>query len=140
MQKNFNYYGLFLDNTTRDNLIEHILKPYKDIIGNNHLYLDHATIVHHSHLKTDDGMSIFETCEDHELGTSHLITINSIGISDKAMAFGIKVIGIPFVNKHPHITITTFGDGKPVDSNNITEWKPITPITIFGELRRIDYR
>ena len=28
-------------------------------------------------------------------------------------------------NKIPHITICTFNGGKPVDSNNITEWKDI---------------
>ena len=136
--KNFNYYGIFLDNTTRDNLIEHILKPYKDIIGNNPLYLDHSTVVHHIHLKTSIGKEIYGICHN-SLKKTYKIIINSIGISDKAMAFGVTM-DIPCINKCPHITITTFNGGKPKDSNDIVEWKPIAPITIFGELRRIDFR
>lgn len=136
--KNFNYYGIFLDNTTRDNLIEHILKPYRNIIGNNPLYLDHTTIVHHTHLNTSIGKEIYDICHN-SLEKTCKITINSIGISDKAMAFGV-MLDMPCVNEHPHITITTFNDGKPKDSNNIIDWKPITPITVFGELRRTDFR
>lgn len=37
-------------------------------------------------------------------------------------------------NKIPHITAYTINDGKPVDSNYITHWIPITPITVFAKL------
>lgn len=39
-------------------------------------------------------------------------------------------------NKIPHITICTFNGGKPVDSNNITEWKDIEPIIIETKLEK----
>ena len=39
-------------------------------------------------------------------------------------------------NKIPHITICTFNGGKPVDSNNITEWKDIEPIIVETKLEK----
>lgn len=39
-------------------------------------------------------------------------------------------------NKIPHITICTFRGGMPKDSNNITEWKDIEPITVEVKLEK----
>ena len=52
------------------------------------------------------------------------------------MAFKVNIFPLVSVNKIPHITICTFNDGKPVDSNMITEWKDIEPITVEVKLEK----
>jgi hypothetical protein len=64
------------------------------------------------------------------------LEINGIGVSDKAMAFRCNIPENLCANKIPHITICTFNGGKPVDSNNITEWKDIEPIIIETKLEK----
>ena len=65
------------------------------------------------------------------------IVINGIGISDKAMAFRVDEHSVVCVNDIPHITIATFRGGKPVDSNEITNWKAFGPIVIDAELKKV---
>ena len=77
---------------------------------------------------------------DKDLNYKFHITIIGIGISDKAMAFKFRRSGIvtPCKNKIPHITICTFNNGKPVDSNKITEWYDLDEqITIQTILKRV---
>jgi hypothetical protein len=64
------------------------------------------------------------------------IKVIGIGTSDKAMAFKVNIFPLVSVNKTPHITICTFNGGKPVDSNNITEWKDIKPIIVETKLEK----
>lgn len=65
------------------------------------------------------------------------IEIISIGYSDKALAVGVKTV-CPSANKIKHITLCTFGNGKPVDSNYITNWRPFnTEQVLVGELQFI---
>ena len=52
------------------------------------------------------------------------------------MVFKVNIFPLVSVNKTPHITICTFNGGKPVDSNNITEWKDIEPIIIETKLEK----
>jgi hypothetical protein len=75
------------------------------------------------------------------------LTATELGISDKAVA--VKVEGFFNLSKNsdvtpeelkvPHITlaINPF-EGKPVDSNYITNWKPIEPLTLNGVVREIE--
>jgi hypothetical protein len=57
------------------------------------------------------------------LGTSVLIRATEVGISDKAMA--VKVEGYHSDNDLPHVTVAVNVNdgGKPVMSNQITDWK-----------------
>ena len=41
------------------------------------------------------------------------------------------------MNKVKHITLYLLKDGKPVDSNSITEWTSIEPTSFIGYLRII---
>lgn len=52
------------------------------------------------------------------------------------MAFRCNIPENLCANKIPYITICTFNGGKPVDSNNITEWKDIEPIIIETKLEK----
>jgi hypothetical protein len=71
------------------------------------------------------------------VGEKLQIVINGIGISNKAMAFRVDKKSVYCVNDIPHITIATFNNGKPVDSNNIEYWVSIKPIIITTTLKKV---
>ena len=135
---NFQYFGLFLDEETKKGLLDVFLTYLEE--GNsvgylmNKIYLDHCTLLHVSQLHGNS--EIYNYLND-RIGEKYEIVINGIGISDKAIAFRVAEYSIVCVNEIPHITITTFNDGKPVDSNNITEWKDIEPIIIKTTLNKV---
>lgn len=142
--KDFQYFGLFLSKIARDNLLYLLLQNdrYKDYISAaNRIYLGHLTLIHKSHLNAlhlnEDSELFVKT--NKLIGRYFKLTITGIGISDKAMAFKkVEIpVGLTCLNATPHITICTFNDGKPVDSNNITEWKDIEPISITATLKKI---
>jgi len=74
------------------------------------------------------------------------LTVKEIGYSDKAVA--VKVTGFIIISKQKHdvdsnnkiqhitLAINPIG-GKPVDSNDITKWKKIEPIKIWGNVSEI---
>ena len=55
-----------------------------------------------------------------DLGEDITLKINSIGISDDAIAVGVD--GYPSKNNTPHITVAIPPDGKPANSNFIEDW------------------
>lgn len=73
----------------------------------------------------------------------HSIIVDGIGISDKAIALHVSSIKsesgeeVLSMNKVKHITLYLLKDGKPVDSNSITEWTSIEPTSFIGYLRII---
>lgn len=143
------YYGLFLEKDAKDKLISFLQDSKWDYLFEelSKVYLDHCTLLHQAHLKIDSlkGISI-KNWLDSLLKFGCIQTkllISHVGYSDKAMAF--KVIFLPTdfyryeicFNDTPHITIGIYKDGKPVDSNNITEWHEIEPIEITAYLKRM---
>lgn len=136
--KNFEYYGLFLTEESKTKLKawlwENDYDFNNDIIKGTlpeNWYLDHCTLLHKS--QSD---YIKEAILEDMLGERYSIIVDGIGASDKALAFRVLEGSICTIwaNKVPHITICTFNGGKPVDSNNITEWKDIEPIIIETKL------
>ena len=73
----------------------------------------------------------------------HSIIVDGIGISDKAIALHVSSIKsesgeeMLSMNKVKHIILYLLKDGKPVDSNSITEWTSIEPTSFIGYLRII---
>lgn len=148
-ENNWQYYGLFLDKETRDKLILFLKNSkwnylYEEL---SKVYLDHCTLLHQANFKEDSYKSIcIKNWLDRLLKfgytQTHLL-LSHVGHSDKAKAF--KVIFLPTevytyeicFNEIPHITIGVYRDGKPVDSNYITEWYEIEPIKIIASLKRI---
>ena len=65
------------------------------------------------------------------------LIVNKIGISEKAIAFGVELGDqyLPCANAKPHITICTINKGKPVDSNGIATWIPIPEFSIYCHLK-----
>lgn len=133
--KDFKYYGLFLTEESKAELKTWLINSnyQPEILKSEKEYLDHCTLLHVS--QSD---YIKEATFEDRLGERYSIIIDGIGASDKSLAF--RVAGgsmcIVCANKIPHITICTFNGGKPVDSNNITEWKDIEPIIIETKLEK----
>jgi len=77
---------------------------------------------HHMTIIFAKGLDAMDLEEDN--GKSVEIRATHVGLSDKAMA--VKVEGYPSANDIPHITIAVNPDGgKPVMSNQITNWKKL---------------
>jgi hypothetical protein len=71
------------------------------------------------------------------IGDEELLLVTHIGISD--MAIAVKVISkIKTKNPIPHITVAINKDGgKPVMSNDITEWKKVAGFILLGIVTEI---
>lgn len=147
--KTWNYYGLFLDKESRDRLISFLKNSRWNYLFEelSKVYLDHCTLLHQTQYNEDSFVSksikYWLDCLLKFGYTQTNILLSHIGYSDKAMAF--RVIFLPTkvytheicFNDTPHITIGTYKNGKPVDSNNITEWYDIKPIEIKVKLKVI---
>ena len=123
----FEYIGLFLTKESRNKLLD-LLPPFK-----GKMYLDHCTLIH----KSQDSKAKAETIKralEFYRGKKFLVNIVAIGWNDKAMAFKCVPSWLSCINKTPHITICTFSDGIPVDSNSIEKWIDIKPIIIEANL------
>ena len=131
--KEFEYYGLFITDESKNTLIKW-LNDNGYYALNGKLYLDHCTLLH----KSKDDINIRNFCECCE-GATFIMKVIGIGRSDKAMAFKVELPGVPCSNRIPHITILTFGLGKPYDSNNIRDWVKIPGIDISGVLKSVSF-
>ena len=135
--KDFHYFGLFLDEETKKGLLDVLLTYLEDNSVEcllDKVYIDHCTLLHVSQLHGNS--EIYNYLND-RIGEKYEIVINGIGISDKAAAFRVAEYSVVCVNTTPHITIATYNGGKPVDSNNITEWKDIEPIIVTTILKKV---
>lgn len=147
----WNYYGLFIIDEYRNQLINFIKERYSkllpnyikdyvlDNIKNDNIILTHLTLLHYSDMQPNNAninYPIYNFVNDLLLieNLEIPILITHIGYSNKAVAF--KCIAPIFknkimcANKMPHITICTIGEGKSVDSNNITNWIKINSLPI----------
>lgn len=136
--KNFEYYGLFLTEESKTKLLDWLARncPFEALNKDwffTVMYLDHCTLLH----KSQDDYIKRAILED-RIDEPYTIIIDGIGANDKAMAFRVKKdsLVMPCTNNIPHIAIYTFKDGKPVDSNSITEWKDIEPIIVETKLEK----
>lgn len=133
---NFHYFGLFLDTDTKNRLMDILTDNIDYNIALNvadKIFIDHCTLLHVSQLHGNS--EIYNYLKGY-VGEKFQIVMNGIGISDKAMAFRVDEKSVVCVNDIPHITIATFRGGKPVDSNEITNWKDIEPIIITVKLEK----
>lgn len=133
---NFHYFGLFLDTDTKNRLMDILTDNIDYNIALNaadKIFIDHCTLLHVSQLHGNS--EIYNYLKGY-VGEKFQIVINGVGISDKAMAFRVDEKSVVCVNDIPHITIATFRGGKPVDSNEITNWKDIRPIIVTVKLEK----
>ena len=138
--KKFHYFGLFLEDKTKIELLDTFLSFLHEnnnssvVLEDDNIILDHCTLLHISQLHDNQ---VFYDYLNTRIGEKFSIIVNGIGISDKAAAFRVDKRSVVSCNSIPHITIATFNGGKPVDSNNIKEWKDIEPIIIKTTLKKV---
>jgi predicted kinase len=71
------------------------------------------------------------------LGTDQYLVVNKVGISDMAMAVAVES-DIETKNKIPHVTVAINPDGgKPVMSNDITNWQDVRMFILLGKVTEI---
>jgi len=96
-------------------------------------FAHHMTILHMSRPNPE-----IEAWAQEHLGDVSSVEAIEVGISDDAIA--VKVAGdVPSANSLKHITLAVPPKGKPVNSNYIKDWTPITPITIIGNIEAISH-
>lgn len=134
--KDYQYYGLFLDTDTKNMLMDTLTDniDYNIALGvADRIFIDHCTLLHKSQL---EGNEELQSYLESNLGKYISIKLEVIGISDKAMAFGVGGVDNICANEVPHITIATFRGGNPVDSNKITNWRYIESVVITAKLEK----
>lgn len=148
---NWQFYGLFLDKESRDKLISFLQNSKWGYLfeETSKVYLDHCTLLHKNNYNDLLIHRIIKNKLDELISNNTIkvtLVIKHIGISEKALAFGVKFkdndanissFHLLCLNEHPHITIGTFSNGKPVESNYIKKWVGIKPIEVKTILKRI---
>ena len=131
--KNWIYFGAFLNDKSSQRLLSlsKVLSPtdWKH-------YCHHMTIAFNN--KTEEAQEIYNYYKPLFGKEIHLLATH-IGTSNDAFAVKIDFKG-KTLNKIPHITLSTPPNGKPVNSNYITEWvelsKPIVLCANLGEFSK----
>lgn len=73
---------------------------------------------------------------DPDLGTRVAMRVDAIGEKDgRALAVRVADSTVQSDNKVPHITLAVNNGGKPVESNEITNWVDIIPFVVYGEVQ-----
>lgn len=151
ISKDYIYVGLFLTDYYKNRALAEICQIPKygnyiaDLNKNSKIYLDHCTLLHRSQEKTHKEVLERLKCLDLIRPLDGYVTLSMMAthigvLENKVMTLKVSVaIKNICANETPHITICTFGDGKPVDSNKITEWTKLDkPIFLQGYFRVIE--
>lgn len=132
-ESSFLYVCLKLTESARTRLRDNIPEEYRGLYENEILH--HVTLLHRSNYDPEVERSekvvrfvkrIIADCN--QSARMHFV-VDGIGCSDKALAYRVK-LSTPCYNKNPHITIGVFNGGRPVDSNDITEWVDIPKMNV----------
>ena len=130
---NILYVSIDLDNESRLKLKSLCEPIVQDAFGDDAIYkCHHMTISHYT--KLDNETLLW--CEDN-IGKQFTLYVDSIGVSDKAVAVAVDVDGVVSKQAYPHITvaINPLTNGKPVDSNYITDFEDVYQnIELHGKL------
>ena len=116
------YSAVVIDEISRNMLF----RVFDEFIPN-----DWKKIGHHMTIAFGKGVD-----NEEDLGKEVKLTVTEIGVSN--MAIAVKVEGYPSKNTIPHITLAINPDGgKPVMSNQITNWEPVGHLKIRGTVTNI---
>lgn len=75
--------------------------------------------------------------DKNKLGSIRGLTVTHFGqIEGRVVAFAVSGAH-DSKNVSPHVTVATFGDARPKESNEIREWFALKPFPIFGEVREV---
>jgi hypothetical protein len=75
------------------------------------------------------------------IGREFELTVTDIARSDKVIAVGVET-ELPSRNKKKHITIAinSSNGGKAKLSNELTDWKTITPFKVSGTVQEVEFK
>lgn len=109
-------------------------KSMKDLIGLLNLSVTDLSgwVIHSHHMTICLGPSRETSIINREVE----LRVVSIGETDGVLAVGVES-SILTKNEVPHITLATKEGVKPVDSNKITDWKPIKPFIVKGIIQEV---
>ena len=127
-QRKISYSAVVLEDSDQHKLLD----TFKDNIPN-----DWKKYAHHMTIK----MGELPSEKKQDIGQKVELVVKAIGQTDKAIA--VKVDGYWTTNQIEHITlaVNTANGGKPVDSNKIENWLPISePIKVRGTVMEIPFR
>ena len=127
-QQNIAYTAVVLDEKSRSRLLERFSSMIPD---------GWETIAHHMTIN----MGEIDPEYQKFLGLSVRLTVEDVAIDDKVMAVGVS--GFDSRNAKAHITIAVNRQegGKPMMSNNLTDWKKIQkPLLITGKITEVKYK
>lgn len=132
------YIGLFVAVNEIDKLID-LVNSYIEIPANSDIHCSHCTLLHVSQTKDESPIvdRVNKFIESNDPSKLHEIKLTHIGFSNKAMAFKVDLNDIPCANENPHITICTYNNGSPRDSNYIENWVEIKPHIVNTILNKI---
>lgn len=127
------YIGIFLDKMSSDKLRRYLQNPVlKDGIMDGDewkVYCNHMTLAYNDGSK--DVQKIFNYYQK-SIGDTRDLSMVAIGASDKAIAAKIDYED-KISNTIAHVTMAVSPTGKPVDSNQITNWLPLEkPVILYG--------
>lgn len=130
MEKKILYKALVLEPSEQRKLYEYM----ETLIPKGwYTYCHHMTIVF-GDPKDKDEVDIFV---DENEGKEFEMNVTHIGDSDKCIAVMVET-NVPSKNKIKHITVATSPDGKPYESNLITNWKTVNkPLKLTGVVKKI---
>lgn len=139
-------------NSAGDMTLQKVLDA-KDMYGSNDILysavvldnISHDLLLREFNLSIPDGWKLYahhmtiqfgKSAPKEDLGKEVGLLVNGLGISN--MAIAVSVEGYPSSNERPHITLAINPEGgKPVMSNQITNWKKCQSIKIRGVVTNI---
>jgi hypothetical protein len=125
MERNWIYFGIFLDKFSKERL-----RMNFDIPEGWKWYGDHVTLCFNDNSVLS---KVASEINAGYVGAERKFKVTGIGISENAVALKVQLpIGVVCTNKVAHITIGA--KTKPVDSNAIEIWHDIDSFYVYGEI------
>lgn len=118
------YSAVLLDEKSHEKLVKWAQEKFKTLKADKW-----EIIAHHMTIKMGELPSYLVD----DKGTRQKLEANAFAYDDKVIA--VRVSGYFTTNKTPHITVAVNRGrgGKPVQSNNLTNWQPLEkPIVLSG--------
>jgi len=121
------YTALVLHPGERDKLIQHVQAMIPD-----------GWDVKSDHMTTNLRSASEGPASDF-IGQEAKVTAKAIGSNQKVMAVAVDS-EVPSKNAVKHITIATAPGAQSQESNNLTDWNPMTPLTIRGIVKEVQQK
>jgi len=128
MKNAISYSAVVLDDKSRTKLIQ----TFSDVIPEGWEIITHHMTINMGAINPD---------YEKFLGLKVPLTVNEFAIDDLVCA--VSVDGFPSKNNKPHITIAVnrHGGGKPVMSNNLTNWEKVKrPFKVTGKVTEVEFK